>query len=615
MCGIAGAFGPFRLDQEKIKRTSRSLQHRGPDAMGVSQITLGRNELTLLHQRLSIIDLEEHANQPMVRDNCHLIFNGEIYNYIELRQDLERLGWLFKTKSDSEVLLTAYLQWGPECLDRMEGMWAFAIADQRNQTLFLSRDRFGEKPLFYALIDGVFYFSSEPKNIPQLSGKGLSPNYNHIKRYLVNGFRSLFKGRETYFEGLYEVQSGHYMLLAAPVLPEQKKYWKLHYKPVSMSLAEAEEGVASQLDNSLKLRLRADVPVAFCLSGGVDSTILASLAAKKFGQEIHAFSVIDEDERYNETENIKAVVDSIKCKHHIAHTSKKGFLDRLSLLTSFHDAPVPTISYYVHSFLSEEISKQGYKVAISGTGADEMFTGYYDHYAFWLAGRAESPSFDRYIKDWRESYGRYVNNPLLQDPLGFFKEPDRRDHLYQNVDLFNGFLVSPLNEPFKEAHYCEELLRNRMMNELFHEIVPVILRADDSNSMMWSVENRSPFLDRNLAEFLFSVPSNLLIQDGFPKWLLRASGKGLLPDSVRLDKRKRGFNASINSLLDRHDGETRERLLSDSPIYDLVRKDAVEAFLNEDLTDNSFSKFMFYFISAKTFLETDLASGRLPVVS
>jgi len=196
-----------------------------------------------------------------------------------------------------------------------------------------------------------------------------------------------------------------------------------------------------------------------------------------------------------------------------------------------------------------------------------------------------------------------VRNPVLKDPLAFVKDPDERGHILLDNAVFRSLMAKPFDEPWTEDRFTPNLLRNRMMNELFREVVPVILHEDDRNSMRWSVENRSPFLDRALIEFLFRIPSRHLIRDGFAKWLLRAAGEGIVPDSVRLDKRKRGFNASIDSLVDRDDPATRERLLSAGPIFDLVRRDAVESFLRGDMTDNSFSKFLFSFISAKLFLE------------
>lgn len=611
MCGIAGAFGRDAIDDSRIRATLSRMRNRGPDADGAARETVAGSALTLLHSRLAIIDLERAADQPMVREGCTLVFNGEIYNYRELRRELEDAGRTFSTGSDSEVLLAAYLHWGDAALDRLEGMWAFALLDGRQGRLVLSRDRFGEKPLLYMWRNGTLYFASEAKFLRSLSGTPLSPNMARVRRYLVNGFRSLFKDDETFFDGVREFPAGAYAVLDVPAEPQPKRYWRPVLDRQRISREDAVEGVRQRLHRSLELRLRADVPVAFCLSGGIDSTTLAGIAARRFGQELHAFSVLDRDERYDESENIGRMVEWLGCEHFVARVSPDGFFERMRRLVAYHDAPVPTISYYVHSFLSEEIRRQGYAVAISGTGADELFTGYYDHYAYWLAEMAKSRDVEPLLDDWRRTYGRWVNNPLLQDPLSFHREPDRRDHLYQNREMFNGLMNEPVHDEFAEATFTDDLLRNRMLNELTAEVVPVILRADDSNSMMWSVENRSPYLDRELAEFLLSVPSEHLIHDGYPKWLLRAAGEGDVPDEIRLDTRKRGFNASIESLLDRSDPATRECLMEPGPIFDLVRRDEVGELLSGDLSDNSFSKFAFSFISAKLFLETDLAAGEI----
>lgn len=605
MCGIAGSLGANDVNEASVKKTLRSMARRGPDSSRSIRLEIGGQVCHLLHTRLAIIDLASEAEQPMRQGPLTLVFNGEIYNYLEVRRELEGAGQRFRTQSDSEVLLAAYLHWGTKALNRLEGMWAFAIHDARDGSLFLSRDRFGEKPLFLRRMGGTLYFASEPKALESLSGTPLSVDLAAVRGFLVNGFRSLFKRPRTFFEGVWELPAASFARIATGddrFTP--KRYWSLTHNPWPMTPEEAVEGARNRLERSLSLRLRADVPVAFCLSGGVDSTALAGIAARRMGRQLHTFSVVDADERYNESDRIKCMTDWLGCEHFTAQVNRAGFFERMRDLVTYHDAPVPTISYYIHSFLSEEISARGYKVAISGAGADELFTGYYDHYAYWLAEMAKRGDVSHLVEEWRGTYGRWVNNPLLQDPLSFRLTPDRRDHLFQNREMFNALMVEPISETFTETAFSDDVLRTRMFNDLTEEIVPVILRADDSNSMMYSVENRSPFLDRELAEYMYAVPSELLIRDGLPKWILREAVAGDVPDEVRLCSRKQGFNASIDSLIDRTDPQTRERLLSPSPIFDLVDRERIATFLDADLTDNSFSKFAFSFISAKLFLET-----------
>jgi asparagine synthase (glutamine-hydrolysing) len=613
MCGIAGSLGGARPDRGRVEHTLALMRNRGPDAHGEYHGGIGGQHLCLLHSRLSIIDLDPRADQPFEADGCTLVFNGEIYNFLELRADLERRGHKFRTSSDTEVVVKAYREFGAACVEHFEGMWALALHDEKDDVLFLSRDRFGEKPLYYAVWDGVLYFGSEVKFLAALSGRAPAANDAQIRRFLVNGFKSLYKnpgcGTETFFRDVAELAPASSAKLRDPKKLLPKRYWNLAYKPTSMTSGEALEGVRAHLYRAMELRLRADVPIAFCLSGGVDSTALASIAALHFGQDLHAFTVIDQDERYNETENVSKTVERLGCHHHVARTSTEGFFDRMAMLIAYHDSPISTISYYVHSFLSEAIAANRFKVSISGTAADEMFTGYYDHYSFWLAEMRQRDDFDELLADWKGSYGAHVQNPLLQDPLAFHKNPAQRGHIYLNRDIFNDLLVTPVDEDFDETAYCDNLLRNRMQNELFHEIVPIILHEDDLNSMHWSVENRSPYLDSKLAEFLYTVPAEHLIHDGYVKSLLRDAVAGLAPAEVLGDKQKRGFNASIDSLVDRTDRSTIERLLEPSPIFELVKREAIEKFLRGDMHDNSFSKLLFSFISAKLFLESPLLSS------
>ena len=609
MCGIAGSFGADVPDRDRVRRTLASMRNRGPDAEGAWSGVIGDNNVTLLHSRLSIIDLDPRANQPFVDGDEVLVHNGELYNYLELRADLEARGHGFRTGSDTEVLLHAYREFGPSCTERFEGMWAFALLDRRANRLVLSRDRFGEKPLYYLHRGGTLYFGSELKLLAALSGATLTVDAKQLRRYLVNGYRSLYKQPATFFEEARELPAGTSACVRAPGRVHPRRYWRLSHAPRSMTRDEAVDGARERLENAVRLRLRADVPLAFCLSGGVDSSALAAVAVRRFGADIHTFSIVDRDERYDESENIRATVAALECGHRAIRTSTEGFLDRMSRLVAYHDAPVATISYYVHAFLSEAIAAAGYKVAVSGTGADELFTGYYDHYGFWLARMSGRVGFERLIEDWRGSYGAFVRNPVLRNPLAFVDDPGERRHIYLDRATFNALLVEPLDEDFFEERFVDDPLRNRMLNELFHEVVPVILHEDDRNSMCWSVENRSPYLDRALAEFLYTVPAEHLIRDGYAKSLLRDAVADLLPDAVRLDKRKRGFNASIDSLLDRRDTRTIDRLLADGPIFDVVKRDAFARFLRRDMTENSFSKFLFGFVSAKLFLESDLASG------
>jgi asparagine synthase (glutamine-hydrolysing) len=605
MCGIAGYIGTNPLSEDRIHATLNRMKQRGPDDQSFLVIPQGDITVALLHARLSIIDLADRSNQPFTIGDVMLLFNGEIYNYVELRQQLEAQGVRFTTDSDTEVLLQAYLTYGESCVEHFEGMWAFAIYDRRAGKLILSRDRFGEKPLYFYQTEDGFYFGSEVKFIQSLSEQQLVINERQVLRYLVNGYKSLYKGKETFFRDIREVGAGCQVVIRPDLQAESTRYWSPRYQPTAMSLEDAIAGVKHHLMESVKIRLRSDVPLAFCLSGGVDSSALTSIAAKVFNYDVAAFSILDSDERYNEYGNIRATLDDLGCKSTIIELSSENTLQHLEALVTYHDAPVYTITYLIHSYLSSAISERGYRVAISGTSADELFTGYYDHFNLYLYEMRNNPNYPRYLDEWRTGIGQVVRNPHLQNPELFFDQPNFRDHIYLNNDVFRSYLTCEFDEAFYETTFTDQsLLRNRMLNELFHEATPVILHEDDLNSMCYSIENRSPYLDRRLFEFAYSIPTEHLIQDGYGKYTLRAAMDGILNDQVRLDRQKKGFNASINTLLDLSDPNTIEYLLADSPIFGLVDRAKIDGFLQQEgALSNSFSKFLFSFLSAKMFMD------------
>lgn len=603
MCGIAGAITRAPLAGGRLAACAAALSHRGPDAEGQFQAPLGDGHLALVHRRLAIIDLDPRSHQPFRRDGLALIFNGEIYNYLEVKADLTALGHRFTTASDTEVVLEAYRAWGHAAVDRFEGMWTIALHDADRDLLWLSRDRFGEKPLFvWQRPEGV-YFASEVKGLAALAGTWPEVDRRQLRRFIVNGYKSLYKQPATWFAGVAELPAAHNMVLTGPEPGRAERYWRLVHRPEPMSLDDAVAGARERLERAMQIRLRADVPIAMCLSGGVDSSTLAAIAAHRFGQTLEAFSILDADERYDERDNLQANLAALGCAWHPIETTTHGFFDRLARQVALHDAPVATTTWYLHQFLLDAVARAGFKVSVAGTAADELFTGYYDHYGFWLAEQSGRPDFDRLLADWRGSYGRFVQNPLLKDPLSFAKTPGARGHMYLDAEVFNQLLVEPLDEPFFEKPLADSLLRRRMLNEIEEETVPVLLRQDDANAMSVSVENRSPYLDRPLAEFLFRVPGEHLIRDGYAKFLLRAAGDGIVPDQVRLDKRKRGFNANITALVDRSDPATVDWLMADSPLFEIVRRDRWEGFVTRDLHANSMSKALFSIVSSKAFLD------------
>lgn len=606
MCGIAGYFGPPKFDSERARKGLATMERRGPDGQQFC-IFKEKNgaQVALLHSRLAIIDLNSRSDQPFTLGNHTIVFNGEIYNYIELRDELQREGVTFTTNSDTEVLLQAYICWGEACLARFEGMWAFCIYDQEKHSLFLARDRFGEKPLYYAESEEGFFFASQTNTLRALCERSFDVNIPHVVRYLVNGYKSLYKEPDTFYQGIHELKYASSLVVSDSLKPKIHRYWVPTYRPnSSLTQEDCVAGVRHHLIESMRLRLRSDVPLAFCLSGGVDSASLVSIAAKKFNYRVETFSIIEDDERYNEYDNIMATVRDVDCPHHLIRLNKSNSIRELQALVEYHDAPVATTTYFVHSLLSRSISEKKFRVAFSGTSADELFTGYYDHFNMHLYEMRNHPRFSEVMSDWQRYTGTFVRNPFLKDPELFLRDTSFRDHIYLDSKEFKSYLRVPFEEGFKEERFTDSLLRNRMLNELFHESTPVILHEDDLNSMFYSIENRSPFLDSRLFEFAYTIPPEYLIQNGYGKYILREAMKGILNDQVRLDRKKKGFNASVDSFIDFSDENTLEYLLDPSArIYEIVDRDAISKLLRSHPSDNSYSKFLFSFINARIFLK------------
>ncbi|MFC1883621.1 asparagine synthase (glutamine-hydrolyzing) [Thermodesulfobacteriota bacterium] len=606
MCGIAGYIGSLKIDRVRVDECLGLMRRRGPDASGVyyHSFSPGQN-VCLLHRRLSIIDLDERSNQPFKRGSKVLAYNGELYNYLELKLELGSKGHSFDTTSDTEVLLCILEELGKAGLEKCEGMWAFALYDEHDGSLCLARDRFGEKPLYIYEDESGLFFGSEIKFLSSLSGKNFNVNYNHLYRYLVNGYKSLYKEKETFFTEIRELPSSSIIVISGNGERHENVYWQpICQQDNTINYHDAVEGAREALIRSVKLRLRADLPLAFCMSGGVDSCSLISIAKRVFDYDVHGFTIINSDERYAEQEMVDYAVKELGIRHTSIPVDTTDFLSNLRKLIAYHDAPIYTISYYAHWLLMESIADHGYHISISGTAADELFSGYYDHYAMYLYEIRNEPNiYKSSLSDWNEHISPIVRNPYLKDPGVFIKRPSERRHIYLDADRFRSYLRVNYNEKFKEKLFCEDLLRNRMLNELFQEVVPVILHEDDINAMYFSIENRSPFLDRELFDFCCKIPTRFLTNKGFNKAILRDAMSEIAPQKITKNRRKVGFNAPIHSFLDVEDRDIRNYVLDGGVIFDHIKKDEIEKILSREYLTNSESKFLFNFLCSKMFLE------------
>lgn len=606
MCGIAGYLGRRPPGERRVAAALAALQHRGPDNAGALRLaTPDGGWCVLLHTRLSIIDLDPRANQPFAAGAGRLAVNGELYNYRELRTGLEAGGERFATGSDTEVMARAIGRWGWDALDRMEGMWALAHYDIATGELALSRDRFGEKPMHLLRDEDGLWFASEPKAIAALRGRPLVPDRDQLRRYMVNGYKALRSTEQTFFRDVRELPAATLLRATVSGGAREARYWTPPMaQEADMGREEAVAGTRERLVRAVELRLRADVPVAFCLSGGVDSVGLASIASRELGHAVHGFTVVNTDARYEEADMVAAAVGALGVRHVEVPLETDAFLPRLRELVRLHDAPVVTTTWYAHWRLMERVAAAGYRVSVSGTAADELFSGYYDHHLAYLREVASDPSLHGPARAaWQRHVRPLVRNPHLRDADLFVRDPGFREHITLDAEVMSGWLTEPFTEGFTERGYSDDLLRNRMANELLHEAVPVILQEDDRNAMAWSVENRSPYLDRDLVEHAARIPTRHLVRDGYAKSVLRDALRGLAPDAVLDNRRKVGFNAPIGDLLDRGDAAVRAEVLAESPVWELVRRDAVADLLDATELSNSRSKFLFSFLNVKMFVE------------
>ena len=605
MCGFAGYIGYEIPSVDTLKKTAQTLSHRGPDGEGIYTHQLAKQNLVLVHRRLAIIDLESRSNQPFRIENNILVYNGEIYNYIEIRQELKNLGYSFDTDGDTEVLAIALKHWGMKALNKLEGMWSFAWYDDFTGELTLCRDRFGEKPLYLWRVKNGIYFGSEIKALVSLAGKKPEINKNHVIRYLVNGYRSLYKTKETFYIGVEELPISSYLKVIENSKEKPYVYWNSKVElDKNITYNQAVKKTRKALIDAVSLRMRSDVPLAFCMSGGIDSNSLISIAKRELGSDVHGFTISDVDSKYKEENLVNESVKELGIEHTFIKPKHEDFLENIHRLVGLHGAPVSTISYYMHWKLMESVASQGYKVSISGTGADELFTGYYDHHNLYLKEVSKDELlYKKSLDAWKKYQLPIVRNPFLQDPELYIKDPYFRKHIYLNNDIFRNYIKYKWDEDFTENDYGYGPLRNRMLNELFVEATRVILNQDDLNAMSFSIENRSPFLDKKLFQIAYSIPVKYLIRNGFAKSILRDSMRGIVPDKILNTRKKVGFNASIADLLDIKNPDVVNFLIDDSSIFKIVKRNKIKELLKQKKMTNSFSKFLFNFINAKIFLD------------
>jgi len=544
MCGIFGFIG--NISAQLAALCTDSISHRGPDGRG-----LWRNEsVTFGHRRLTVLDVSKQGSQPMFYGNGRYVitYNGEIYNFLEIREELQAKGCTFRSESDTEVVLAAFAEWGEQCLDRFNGMWAFAIWDNHEQSLFLCRDRFGKKPLFYALLPTGFAFASEMKALFPLLSE-VRPNVS-----LVRDAAQMFTYESTencLIEGIKRFPAGHYGWLKERKLTIKRWWYTLdHLTEVSARYEDQVEQFRDLFLDSCRLRMRSDVPIGTALSGGLDSSstisVMAHISRHLNGERgcddwQHAFVACFPGTPLDEKKYAQMVTDHLGIDANFLDINPLNGIDRLSeYLYLFEElyitSPLPFMAVY------EAMHRQGVKVTLDGHGADELFGGYSFDFVSALSDAGLNHSK---IKSVLDAYDGVVSQPSCQ----FSVKPRWYRWLQWHGGRLKDYLLSrDIGHGADESH--PDWLRldnlNKTLYRSVHEtVLPTLLRNYDRYSMANGVEIRMPFMDHRIVSFAFSIPWGSKLRNGFSKSIVRDAMASYMPFDVAYRKSKIGFNSPI----------------------------------------------------------------------
>lgn len=553
MCGIAGIlrFDGASPELEPLLAMNRSLVHRGPDQWGVERL----GPCGLAHRRLSIIDLSEAGRQPMASADgaLWLSYNGEIYNYLELRAELEKRGHTFRTHTDSEVLLAAYRQWGDDAFPRFNGMWALAIYDRAAEKLVLSRDRLGVKPLHLHKDGRRLLFASEAKALLTADPALARLDLVTVARFLEQPGEVY--GRDTFFEGIERLEPGTVLTTYANGRSRSQSYWRFRppAEPRSISLDEAAEEVRGLLADAVRLRFRSDVPVGTCLSGGLDSSSIVAISAKDLGRGPDTFSVLYRAPGFDESPFVDIVRRELGLTGHEIYPDGADLDQVLARLTYFQEQPTAGPGLY-SQWQVMKLAAGRVRVLLDGQGGDELFGGY--HVLFLAYGRALADRAARgdvralmeligaelpirrqaklspigdLTRDLRARVREKLGRPTPPPPTR--KRPIAREHLLRLTAGPSRGETPPVADPLTEA----------MWEMLVKSSIPSLLHYEDRSSMAFSIEARVPFLDYRLVELAFQLPAALKIRGGDTKVVLREAMKRHLPASILERRDKKGY--------------------------------------------------------------------------
>lgn len=565
MCGIAGIFrfDDVEVRQEDLVRMTNSIVHRGPDGEGQwinEQRTIGFG-----HRRLSIIDLTEGGHQPMHYQNRYSItFNGEIYNYLELKSILQSKGYSFSSESDTEVLLALYADKGIEMLSELDGMFAFAIWDKEKEELFCARDRFGEKPFFYALDQSKFVFGSEMKELWAF-GIPKKIKEDRLYQYILSGIvESNDTITDTYYSGIQKLDASHYIILDKKGRNTIKKYWSLDTIQVNQSISfdDAKDRYFELFKNSVQMRLRSDVPVGSSLSGGLDSSSIVLMIdqLKREGQKQKVFSARFKNFEKDEGTFIEEVINRSKnIEAYNTWPVEQNLTDFVEKVAHHQEEPFGSSSIVAQWSVMQLAKENNVTVLMDGQGADEFLAGYVPEYQTYL-----TQLFFENRKLYKKEFENY------QDNFGKTRPVKR----YTDSETWR-MKVGRLKKQMMGQEIGYDKLKDRLKYKLTSAGLKELLRYSDRNSMAHSREVRLPFLSHQLVEFVFSLPDSFLIHDGWTKYIHRKSLENILPSKITWRKDKLGYEPPQKRWME--NPEIKEVIKSQQKHFDIPEEQMVSA--------------------------------------
>ena len=546
------------------------------------------------HFKLAIIDPKNRSNQPMEDDEGFLAFNGMIYNYLEIKKKLLTKKQKFKTESDTEVLLKTLNQYGIDSLNKIEGMWSFFYYNKKNKKIILSRDFFGEKPLYYTINKKNIIFGSNINYIKELSKKKFYLDEIKINKSLNFGFKTFYSDNKTLFKNIESLKPGHSLIIDKNKITNIKNNFVSKVKINKKSYFNTKKKIKSNLIENFKKVVRSDFPMACLLSGGVDSNLVASFAKKFVNNKFECFSIKNEDDLYNEDVQIKKAIKKLSIKHTFVKYDKKKSLNNLKNIIKTTSSVIPSITWLLYSQILDKIKQRGFKVVLGGAGGDEFFAGYFIHHLFYLQSLKNKKKFENYYKVWFKNIKPLVRSKYLNDYQFFLKNSSTTN---SNLTPFlenKIFLKKKINYKLNYKKILKDELKNYLFHEIFYSSLPAQLNPADNISMYYGIEHRSPILNQKLLGLSFSCRNEYLLRNGYGKFILRDILSEFSHEDVAWSKNKIGFYTDFRNVFDVNDKFFKKELFRSKRINKFLNKDKIIEFLNsKKRLSNSQSHFLF----------------------